>query len=330
MDEGKTPAPPAPPKTLSNEQKIPDETSTGLEVMLRQLSAEMSRSKPTDEKVLTAIEAAQRVAFQMDVAKSVGSAAEAQEGRRCHGCGGQNPRGNRFCAKCGVPLEVSPETSPETNSPLPNDRRLSNPSTAVAGEHHYHHHYHHHYFSSSEEMDSEGSLGQRSPVATPARESAKARLARPARFSRTETALRQLAQDWALACNTKHLDELVDLYASDAMVVRPNVPLVRSAGAIRELFFSQLEAGLGEVQMEPLRVEILGEIAYEVGRCTMLVPTATGKRREERGKYVLLFGRQAGEWKILVDSLSTDLSLEVAADGRPRQQSVSSPTPKAT
>jgi ketosteroid isomerase-like protein len=323
VDEGK---PPAPPNKLSTEQKLPDETSTGLEVMLRQLSAEMSRSKPTDEKVLTAIEAAQRVAFQMDVARSVGSVAEAQEGRKCHNCGGQNPRGNRFCAKCGVPLEASPEENP----PTPSEGRLSNPSTMVAGEHHYHHHYHHHYFAPSEEMDSEGSFDQRAPLGSPTRETSKARLARPARFSRTETALRQLAQDWALACNTKHLDELVDLYASDAMVIRPNVPLVRSAGAIRELLFSQLEAGLGEVQMEPLRVELLGEVAYEVGRCTMLVPTATGKRREERGKYVMLFGRQGGEWKILVDSLSTDLSLEVGADSRPRQQSVTNPTPKVT
>jgi ketosteroid isomerase-like protein len=68
--------------------------------------------------------------------------------------------------------------------------------------------------------------------------------------------------------------------------------------------------------MEPLRVEIVGEIAYEVGRCTMLMPTATGKRREDRGKYVMVIGRQAGEWKILVDSWTTDLSLEVAADSR--------------
>jgi hypothetical protein len=110
VDEGKTPAPPKTP-----EQKLPDETSSGLEVMLRQLSEEMSRSKPTDEKVLTAIEAAQRVAFQMDVARSVAPVAEAPEGRRCHSCGGQNPRGNRFCAKCGVPLEALPEE----NSPPP-------------------------------------------------------------------------------------------------------------------------------------------------------------------------------------------------------------------
>jgi uncharacterized protein (TIGR02246 family) len=126
--------------------------------------------------------------------------------------------------------------------------------------------------------------------------------------------LRKLAQDWALACNTKHLDDLVDLYTPDAIVLRSNVPPVRSTAAIRELFFTVLEAGLGEVELEPLRVEIFGEIAYEVGRCTMLAPTAQGKRREERGKYVILAARQAGEWKILVDCWSTDLSLAVGAE----------------
>jgi len=317
VDQGKPPAPPTSPPT---EQKLPEETSSGLEDMLRQLSAEMSRSKPTDEKVLTAIEAAHRVAFQMDAARAVGPVAEAQELRRCPNCASQNPRKNRFCAKCGGPLEAAPqETSPSSG-----EGRIVNPSTP-AGEHHYHHHYHHHYFAASEEIASEGFSDQRAPIAPAGRETSKARAAR---FSRTETALRQLAQDWATACNMKHLDELVGLYASDAMVIRPNVPPVRSAGAIRELLFSLLEAGLGEVQMEPLRVEIVGEIAYEVGRCTMLMPTATGKRREERGKYVMVIGRQAGEWKILVDSWTTDLSLEVAADSRPKN--VTTAVPKGT
>ena len=146
-----------------------------------------------------------------------------------------------------------------------------------------------------------------------ARDAARARpSAGGAGLSRAETAVRRLTQDWALACNTKHLDDLVDLYAADAIVLRSNVPPVRSTAAIRELLFTLLEAGLGEVQMEPMRVEIFGDFAYEVGRCTMLAPSGTGKRREERGKYVILAGRQAGEWKILVDCWSNDLSLESA------------------
>src|SRR5205085_8195977 len=102
-------------------------------------------------------------------------------------------------------------------------------------------------------------------------------------LSRAETAVRKLSQDWAFACNTKHLDDLVELYMPDAIVLRPNVPAVRGTAAIREFFFSVLDSGLGEVELEPLRVEVFGEIAYEAGRCKSLVPVAMSKRREERG-----------------------------------------------
>jgi hypothetical protein len=47
----------------------------------------------------------------------------------------------------------------------------------------------------------------------------------------------------------------------------------------------------------------------------MLVPVAMGKRREERGKYLMILNRQSGgEWKIVADCWSSDLSLAVAAD----------------
>ena len=116
------------------------------------------------------------------------------------------------------------------------------------------------------------------------------------------------------ACNTKHLDDLLEFYAADAMVLRPNVPPVRGAAAIREFFFGALEAGLGEVELAPLRVELMGDVAYEAGRCKMLVPVAMGKRREERGKYMIMFSRQNGEWKAVADTWSSDLSIAGPVD----------------
>ena len=60
----------------------------------------------------------------------------------------------------------------------------------------------------------------------------------------------------------------------------------------------------------PSGLELFGDFGYEAGRCKSLVPSAVGKRREERGKYLVLLNRQAnGEWKILADSWSSDLSL---------------------
>jgi hypothetical protein len=77
--------------------------------------------------------------------------------------------------------------------------------------------------------------------------------------------------------------------------------------------------------MEPLRSETFGDVAYEAGRCKMLVPFTMGKRREERGKYLLTLARQAGDWKILADCWSSDLSLAVNVDSGPAKPSVPVP-----
>jgi hypothetical protein len=58
----------------------------------------------------------------------------------------------------------------------------------------------------------------------------------------------------------------------------------------------------------------------------MLVP-AMGKRREERGKYVILSARQAGEWKVIVDAWSTDLSLVAGAEVKAQAPGITVPRP---
>jgi uncharacterized protein (TIGR02246 family) len=177
-----------------------------------------------------------------------------------------------------------------------------------AGEHHYHHHYYHHYFAENAvSVSGPDSRPQAAKGATPMRSPASS-----GGVSRAEAAVRKVTQDWASACNTKHLDDLVELYAADGIVLRPNVPPVRGTAAIREFFFPVLDSGFGEVEFEPLRVEVFGEIAFEAGRCKSLVPIAMGKRREERGKYLVISARHNGEWKLVADSWSSDLSLTEA------------------
>lgn len=268
----------------------------------------MSPPKSSDENIS---EALQRMVAQMESGEAVGAIAEAEERHPCRTCGGQNPPGNRFCAKCGVRLQETAQG--EASSAALNPPKAEE---MVAGQHHYHHHYHHHYFPPAEGQPATGGSGVTRVAG--GRDVVRAGTASAGvGFSRAEVAVRKLAQDWAQACNTKHLEDLMDLYSAEATVVRPNVPPIRTAAAIREYFCAALEAGLGDVEMDPLRVELFGEFAYEVGRCTMLVPAATGKRREERGKYVILSARQAGEWKVVVDCWSSDLSLAEAKPQAP-------------
>ncbi len=271
----------------------------------------MHHPKPGQEGIAAALQAIQRLALEVDAEEAVASEAAAEaprQGRFCQVCGAQNRTQHRFCATCGVALE---DTAPPEIPPAPEAEMELPPvqnSSLPPGQHHYHHHYHHHYFSGDGAAPvSAPESRQASPA--PAR---RAPLSGPS-LSRSEAAVRKLTQDLALACNTKQLDDLVELYGSDAVVLRPNFPTVRGSAAIREFFFAALDGGLGEVEMEPLRVEVFGEIAYEAGRCKMLVPVAMGKRREERGKYLIISSRQAGgEWKALADCWSSDLSLNVA------------------
>ena len=145
-------------------------------------------------------------------------------------------------------------------------------------------------------------------------------------MSRGEAAVRRLTQEWVLACNTRQLDELIELYAADALVLRSNLPPIRGAMAVREFFFATLEAGLGEVALDPMRVEVSGDLAHEVGRYSALVPGTAGKRREERGKYLWVFAKQAsGDWKLVSECWSSDLTLSGAESDIPKSAVASGP-----
>lgn len=262
------------------------------------LQSDMRRPDLSQDAIAEAFNSIQRLANEGEPSKSSGQAGA--PGAFCPSCGTPNHPSNNFCGSCGASL-----------------RGPRGEGASAPGRHHYHHHYHHHEFSGAPAV---GPFVAASAAASgPGRDATRVRNPGSAQpMSRAESALRKISQDWAFACNTKHLDDMVSLYANDAMVVRSNVAPVRGTAAIRELFFGALDAGLGELEFEPLRVELFGDVGYEMGRCKMLVPGSSGKRREERGKYLMISHKQEGEWKVIADSWSSDLSLSSAADLSPK------------
>jgi ketosteroid isomerase-like protein len=291
------------------------------------LKHDMRRPAPGEEAVAAAMQAIQRVAVDSDTEEALTSEAEVQPIERtiCASCGGHNPAANRFCAKCGVPLQkAAPQLAPAKNTAeaVVVPRSQSIPESHAPGQHHYHHHYHHHYFAPAQDISQAAAPESRASLIGTARETKLRSPLGSSSLSRAEAAVRKVTQDWALACNNKQLDDLVDLYAPDALVLRPNVPAVRGAAAIREYFFAALDSGLGEVELEPMRVEVFGDLAYEAGRCKMLIPVAVSKRREERGKYLVIFARQSGDWKAIADCWASDLSLAVSTEPAARGNEV--------
>ncbi|MGA3092145.1 MAG: DUF4440 domain-containing protein [Terriglobales bacterium] len=300
---------------MVDEQPSVESPVEGKEVnaFLQRLPGNFRWPKPNAEAVAAAVEAIQRMSGGAAAARDLAAAGEEDEtsagepANSCSACGGSLPMGARFCVWCGV-----------AHAPVAGDAHAqARPGVAQT---HVHHHYHHHIGSGQE-----GASGGLAPAAgfEPAASSVPRGRAPGAPGStggRAEAGARQVVQDWAQACNIKHVDDLIELYAADATLIRSSVPPVRSLPAIREFLISLLEAGLGDVEMESLRVEVMGEIALDLGRCKMLVPVAMGKRREERGKYLVVLVRQpAGTWKILADCWSSDLPVSTPPESAARK-----------
>src|SRR5271163_788076 len=297
-----------------DDRKHPIAESSEIEEFFQRLPGNFRWPKPNAEAVAAAVEAIHRMSGSA-AAQDLAEAGEAVErGNACLGCGGPLSPKARFCALCGIP-----------SSPVAGDAVA--PPAANTGQHHYHHHYHH-IVPSAVPVNG---VGFGAPATESASQAPRGRAPGSAGSStggRAEVSARQVVQDWAQACNTKHIDDLIELYAADATVIRSSVPPIRSLPAIREFLVSLLEAGLGDVEMESLRVEVMGEIAIDLGRCKMLVPVAMGKRREERGKYLVVLVRQpAGTWKILADCWSADQAVSVPPPGEIGARKGSEPAP---
>jgi ketosteroid isomerase-like protein len=269
-----------------------------LDEFFQRLPANFRWPKPSDEAVAAAVEAIQRLSGASGAEVVVAEARPTEVGDSCAGCAGALPPGARFCVWCGLAKDGSAAGS------------ASDPRTRGGGQQHYHHHYHH--FAPGQGAVPASLVAEASSSA-PRGKAPTATSTGPGN-SRAEVAVRQVVQDWAQACNTKHLDDVLELYSADATVIRASLPPVRSLPAIREFLFSLLEAGLGDVEMESLRTDVMGEVALDLGRCKMLVPVAMGKRREERGKYLIVMARQpAGTWKIVADCWSSDMVVSAPA-----------------
>ena len=328
----------------------PAEPSTGnsdLDEFFRSLKEGKLSQADSSDPIAAAMDAAQKFAAEQD-AEDAGKGvardlAGDSGGVACKACGYRNRAGNKFCGSCGSALDAADKGSspraelphlqlPSMLSPLdPYADPVDRPAiTRPTGNetHHYHHHYHHHYFPGAQD----GTYPRATePMRDPAREDKirSTTMALRGDLNRAEAAVRAITQEWVLACNTKHLDDLLELYLSDALVMRSNYPPIRGAAAVREFFFGALDAGLGEVEVEPLRVDVAGDMAYEGGRCKALIPSSTGKRREERGKYLWVLQKQAnGEWRIAADCWSSDLTLGTLESDVPTSTGVKTNPPR--
>ena len=285
------------PSGLPGAKPTDPEINSELEELHRRLQSQMRRPKPGPDAMAAALEAVQRLAAEADIEDAAADAADGvgnPSAGVCRVCGHRNRQGYKFCGMCGLPVETAGRQSAGAS---PSDEDFPSgfaplPPAPWAGRD-----------AEPEPSARRGGGGDSplppslSPSLLPRREGR----CEPSRHIRHRPRVREAASACGPArriheprrgCGAPHHSGVgsglqhqapgrsARALRPDALVLRSNFPPVRGAAAVREFFFWALDAGLGEVEMDPSRVEVVGDMAYEAGRCKALVPArpASGAR----------------------------------------------------
>jgi ketosteroid isomerase-like protein len=123
----------------------------------------------------------------------------------------------------------------------------------------------------------------------------------------TRDEVRNVLAGFAKAVADKDTKTLVDYYEADAIVLTPNVPMVRGHSALGDLFQGMIDGGVKAIEFDTRDLVEDGSLVIEVGHSTVHVELADGSSVGDPGKYLVVYRRQAnGSLKMVFDAFSTD------------------------
>jgi len=133
-----------------------------------------------------------------------------------------------------------------------------------------------------------------------------------AAFSASDSA-RIAAADSAFqaAVNSGDAAAVAGVYASDASLLPPNLPVRRGRDAIRAFWAGLLDAYTVKFEISPDIIEGRGDLAYNMGRYRFTaVPKAkSASGIADEGKFVEILKKQPdGTWKYAVDIYNSNLA----------------------
>lgn len=111
----------------------------------------------------------------------------------------------------------------------------------------------------------------------------------------------KLRGEWATALHSKQLDQLIMLYAPDAVFLTPDGDRFNGRPAIRQLSQKAMDTFTSDIKLHSIAREQSGNLGYDSGDYSeTLVANSDGARTEVKGSYLMVLKRQSdGRWLIL-------------------------------
>ena len=127
--------------------------------------------------------------------------------------------------------------------------------------------------------------------------------------AKAEAAIRVADQDWLRVFAAKDMAKSVDACAEDGQVLAPNAPRAVGRAAIGDLFKGFFALPNFTIAWTPSEAHVVksGELGYSSGAYRMSFSDPSGKTVPDHGKYVTIWRREHGKWKVALDMFNTDV-----------------------
>jgi uncharacterized protein (TIGR02246 family) len=128
------------------------------------------------------------------------------------------------------------------------------------------------------------------------------------RKAEDEARIREISRQWLAAAANKDVKSLGEFYAQDGRFMAPNAPAAEGREAARAAWQIFLQLPSLALTFEPTTVRVAqsGDIAFGIGTYELSFEGEQG-RVQDRGKYVDLWEKIDGDWKLKADIFNSDL-----------------------
>ena len=124
-------------------------------------------------------------------------------------------------------------------------------------------------------------------------------------------AIEGFTKAFAGAVAARDTDAVANMYADDAHLMPPNAPRSDGKDAIRQAYVGFMS--MPGMELVPTSTDKLisegGDMVVELGSYVFKFQDPSGKTQTDNGKYVTVYKRVNGEWKIVVDTFNSDMPI---------------------
>lgn len=130
-------------------------------------------------------------------------------------------------------------------------------------------------------------------------------------YAAEEQAIRASVADWNEAIAAGDVGAITALYARDGYVAPPGADRVQGHEGLEQFWGGLVSFPELEMSIVPAEIQIAraGDLAYESGSFTMSF-AAGDARAEDYGKYLVVWEKQDGDWKVVADIFNSSVPMD--------------------